>query len=191
MTAERLLSICYPKQMHNYYSEYSDEKMGTKNVKYGDIPKDTSSGVNIEYTSPAGKNQSAANVHYCRRGKFTRLEEKVMNSNGGVSFTRSQMTGSEGALSIKENKVTSRGKEYSSEHFIDHTTGHDRVIRKKGNVVIGGYEINKPVKQTFAQGFKARLQKLGMAVATDSNGCERPVLKNVGEMFLKLAKRIK
>ena len=93
-------------------------------------------------------------------------------------------------LSIKKNKVSCCGKEYSSTHILNHETGLEFVVRKKDKGAIIAYEI-LPNKRTFAQGFKGRLQKLGMAVATDANGCERPVLKNVGEMILKVAKMVK
>lgn len=183
------LPICFPKQLTDHYIEYPSEKNGVQKLRYGGIPKTLiPSNTVIGYTSPAGKDQSATNVHYYSKGGITYLEESVGNSYGGVSFTKSQKSGSDGKLSVKRNRVD-WNKEYSSTHTLNHKTGLESVVRKKDGKIIGGYKI-KPVKRTFA-GFKGRLQKLGMAVATDANGCERPVLKNVGEMFFKLAKIIK
>lgn len=64
------------------------------------------------------------------------------------------------------------------------------VVRKKGNEIIGGYEV-KPVDRKFAEGFKGKLQRAAMRLGTDANGCERPVLNRVSEFMLKVLKKVK
>lgn len=59
--------------------------------------------------------------------------------------------------------------------------------RVVGNEVVGGYEV-VPETRTFAQGFKGKLQKAAMALGSDANGCERPVLRKLAGFLLKRIK---
>ena len=185
------LSINFPPKSRNtYYLETPINTPRESKVRYGDIPKTLiPSDSTITYSTP--NSRFVDNAHYYRQGGVTHLEEGFLQNSNGAFMTKSQdLNQTDPKLSIKKNTVSSYGKEYSSTHILNHETGLESVARKKGSEVIGGYEI-LPTKRTFAQGFKGRLQKLGMAVATDANGCERPVLKNVGEMILKVAKMVK
>ena len=184
------LSIYFPKNVHSYYLETSINSQRKLKVRSGDIPKTPiPSDSIITYSTPNGR--FSDNAHYYRQGGVTYLEEGYLEKLNGSSMIKSQdLNKTDPKLSIKKNTVSSYGKEYSSTHILNHETGLESVARKKGSEVIGGYEI-LPTKRTFAQGFKGRLQKLGMAVATDANGCERSVLKNVGEMILKVAEMVK
>ena len=188
------LSINFPKQVHNTYRLYSQPD-GALKVLCASIPKKhIPSDTIIQYDSFDGGRDRRSTVNYHRTGGITKLEEyshTYTPHKGAKGVTKSQeLNQTDPKLSIKKNKVSGGGKEYSSTHILNHETGLESVARKKGSEVIGGYEI-LPTKRTFAQGFKGRLQNLGMAVATDANGCERPVLKNVGEMILKVAKMVK
>ena len=188
MTVENLC-ICYPKQSRDHYRVYSRGN-DTPKYRFGDIPKKLiPSDAIIEYDSCDGLRKKYGEVRYFGDAKTTKLEEHRY-WDGNKCITKSQELKNDKNMSVKNNTVSSYGKEYSSTHILDRGTGLEAVVRRKGNEVIGGYNV-APVKRTFAQGFKGRLQKLGMAVATDANGCERPVLKNIGEMILKVAKRIK
>lgn len=186
------LSINFPPQIRTYYLETPINPPRKSKIRYGDIPKTLiPSDGTITYSTPNGKYSD--NAHYYRQGRITHLEEGYLENSNGYFMTKSQdLNQTDPKLSIKKNTVSAGygAKEYSSIHILNHETGLESVARKKGREVIGGYEI-LPTKRTFAQGFKGRLQKLGMAVATDANGCERPVLKNVGEMILKVAKMVK
>ncbi len=188
------LSINFPKQVHNTYRLYSQPD-GALKVLCASIPKKhIPSDAIIQYDSFDGGRDRRSTVNYHRTGGITKLEEYSHTytlHKGAKGVTKSQeLNQTDPKLSIKKNMVSCGGKEYSSTHILNHETGLESVARKKGSEVIGGYEI-LPTKRTFAQGFKGRLQNLGMAVATDANGCERPVLKNVGEMILKVAKMVK
>lgn len=186
------LSINFPPKSRTYYREAPINHPREFQIRCGDIPKTLiPSDSTISYTSQYGR--APYNVHYYRQGGITHLEEGFLVRSDGGFMTKSQdLNQTDPKLSIKKNTVSSLGKEdYSSTHILNHETGLESVARKKGREVIGGYEILPAKGRTFAQGFKGRLQKLGMAVATDANGCERPVLKNVGEMILKVAKMVK
>lgn len=82
-----------------------------------------------------------------------------------------------------------KGQIYSSVHELKND-GTYSVVRKKGNEIIGGYEV-KPVDRKFAKSFKGKLQRAAMRLGTDANGCERPVLNRVSEFMLKMLKKIK
>ncbi len=184
------LSICFPKQVLSQYSEYPLADANVPKVRWGNIPKTCiPSDATIQYASYDGPRGEYSSVNYYKNGGTTKLEEYTRMPVGGA-VTKSQELKNVENMSVKTNTVCRKGKEYSSTHVLDKETGLESVVRQKGKEVIGGYEI-LPVKRTFAEGLKGRLQKMGMAVATDANGCERPVLKNIGEMILKVAKRIK
>ncbi len=188
------LSINFPKQVHNTYRLYSQPD-GALKVLCASIPKKhIPSDTIIQYDSFDGGRDRRSTVNYHRTGGITKLEEyshTYTPHKGAKGVTKSQeLNQTDPKLSIKKNMVSCRDKEYSSTHTLNHETGLEFVVRKKDNGAIIAYEM-LPTKRTFAQGFKGRLQKLGMAVATDANGCERPVLKNVGEMILKVAKMVK
>ena len=188
--SENGLSINYPKQVPDSYmlcqrGEYFPQR--------GSIPKKhiPSDAIILYDTFDRGRNRYHA-VNYYRSAGITNLEEYIPMDTSRKGVIKSQeLNQTDPKLSIKKNKVSCGCKEYSSTHILNHETGLESVARKKGSEVIGGYEILPAKGRTFAQGFKGRLQKLGMAVATDANGCERPVLKNVGEMILKVAKMVK
>lgn len=184
------LSINFPPKSRTYYREAPINHPREFQIRCGDIPKTLiPSDSTISYTSQYGR--APYNVHYYRQGGITHLEEGYLGTSNGYFMTKSQeLNQTDPKLSIKKNKVSGGGKEYSSTHILNHETGLEFVVRKKDNGAIVAYDM-LPTKRTFAQGFKGRLQKLGMAVATDANGCERPVLKNVGEMILKVAKMVK
>ena len=184
------LSIHFPKQLLDRYSEYPLADANVPKVRFGNIPKILiPSDATIQYGSFDSPRGEYSCVSYYKNGGTTKLEEYTRMSAGGAVTKTQELKNAEN-MSVKTNTVSRRGKEYSSTHILDRETGFESVARRKGKEIIGGYEV-MPTKQTFAQGFKGRLQKLGMAVATDANGCERPVLKNIGEMILKVAKRIK
>lgn len=184
------LSIQFPKQVLTHYFEYPLADVNVPKLRWGNIPKTfIPSDATIQYdsfNSPRGEHSC---VSYYKDGGTTRLEEYTRMPAGGAVIKTQELKDVEN-MSVKTNTVSRKGKEYSSTHILDRETGAESVVRRKGKEVIGGYEI-MPTKQTLAQGFKGRLQKLGMTIATDVNGCERPVLKNIGEMILKVAKRIK
>ena len=188
------LSINFPKQVHNTYRLYSQPDGALKALCASIPKKHIPSDAIIQYDSFDGGRDRRSTVNYHRTGGITKLEEYSHTytlHKGAKGVTKSQeLNQTDPKLSIKKNMVSCGGKEYSSTHILNHETGLEFVVRKKDNGAIIAYEI-LPTKRTFAQGFKGRLQKLGMAVATDANGCERPVLKNVGEMILKVAKMVK
>lgn len=55
---------------------------------------------------------------------------------------------------------------------------------------ISSYTINPKVRN-FASGIKGQLQKTALKISSDSNGCERPILKYLGELIFNLSKKIK
>ena len=184
------LSIQFPKQVLTHYSEYPLADVNVPKLRWGNIPKTfIPSDATIQYASFDGPRDEYSCVNYYKSGGTTRLEEYTRMPAGGAVTKTQELKNAEN-MSVKTNTVGRNGKEYSSTHILDRETGVESVVRRKGKEIIGGYEV-MPTKQTFAQGLKGRLQKMGMAVATDANGCERPVLKNIGEMILKVAKRIK
>ena len=184
------LPIHFPNPVLNCWSECLQTGDVWKDWLRGNVPKTCiPSGATINYDSFDGSSGRPSDV-YCRRdGGTTKLEEFIHSPDGGGVLKSQELKDVEN-MSVKTNTVSLNGKEYSSTHILDKETGVESVVRRKGKEIIGGYDVI-PTKQTFAQGFKGRLQKLGMTIATDVNGCERPVLKNVGEMILKVAKRIK
>lgn len=186
MTVENL-RICYPKQLCSGYVETQPGEVSGR-LKYGPIPKTLIPDGVISYRGPNGL--YGENVVYYRNNGVTKLTQVVIDDNQRYSTRSQNLDNSVDKLSIKENKVKCGRKEYLSTHVLDTETGYETVVRKKGKEVIGGFHV-VPAKRTFAEGLKGRLQKLGMAVATDANGCERQGLKNIGEMILKVAKKIK
>lgn len=90
---------------------------------------------------------------------------------------------------IKINTVTTPEKELKTVHYLD-KDGFYSVTRTKDGKIIGGYE-GQPIQRKLMTGFKGKVEKLGMAIATDANGCERPILRRVGGFILNLSKRIK
>ena len=185
------LSICFPKQKRGVYREIPNHWPEGAKYKLGDIPKThIPADATIVYQTVTLKSEPRGTAYYYGADEHTHFHERLSRNPNVDSMTLSQDLRKTDQLSVKINKASSYGKEYSSTHILDKETGLESVVRQKGKEVIGGYEI-LPVKRTFAEGLKGRLQKMGMAVATDANGCERPVLKNIGEMILKVAKRIK
>ena len=184
------LPIQFPKQVLSQYSEYTLADANVPKVRWGNIPKTSiPSDATIQYVSFNSPRGEHSCVRYNKNGGTTRLEEYTRMPTGGPVNKHQELKDVEN-MSVKTNTVSRKGNEYSSTHILDRETGVESVARRKGKEIIGGYDVI-PTKQTFAQGFKGRLQKLGMTIATDVNGCERPVLKNIGEMILKVAKRIK
>ena len=86
-------------------------------------------------------------------------------------------------------RPTSSNVEYKTVQRLTND-GFYSVARTKNGKLIGGYEA-RPFTRKFAEGFKGKLQKFAINVATDSNGCERPVLKRIGNALFGLAKKIK
>ena len=186
------LSIQFPKQMCSTYHLHPLAFPDVSIDKHGTIPKtNIPSDTTIKYISVDDSKQRYNKVNYYKNGETTKLEEYTCLRDGS-EVTKSQKVKNAKNMSVKTNMVSNakKGKEYSSIHILDRETGVESFVRRKGKEIIGGYDVI-PTKRTFAQGFKGRLQKLGMTIATDVNGCERPVLKNIGEMILKVAKRIK
>ncbi len=184
------LSIQFPKQVLSYYSVYPHADANGRYLQFDNIPKTSiPSDATIQYNSFNSPRGEHSCVSYNKDGGTTKLEEYTRMPTGGPVIKTQELKDVEN-MSVKTNTVSRKGNEYSSTHILDRETGVESVARRKGKEIIGGYDVI-PTKQTFAQGFKGRLQKLGMTIATDVNGCERPVLKNIGEMILKVAKRIK
>lgn len=185
------LSINFPKQVGTSYCLYSQAESAPE-IRWTSLPKEhVPSDAIIQYDSFDVPRERYSTVSYHQTGGITKLKEYTSTDTPHKGVTKSQeLNQTDPKLSIKKNKVSCCGKEYSSAHILNHETGLESVARKKGSEVIGGYEI-LPTKRTFAQGFKGRLQKLGMAVATDANGCERPVLNRLGAVILKVAKMVK
>jgi len=199
------LAISYPKQQGECYFEYEwDAKRG----------KASESGLPLKYTSVnAGPNSveripggSAEIYHY------TNCYQKVSPSGDKVSLTEYRADGSFGSEQVvkKNNAITTKQTRivrdcedrYSSIQILDNESGAYSIVRKKGNEIIGGYEflpgrysVGDDVvggeTRKLATGFRGKVEKLGMAIATDANGCERPILRRVGGFILNLAKRIK
>lgn len=186
------LSINFPKQVCSSHRLFPQAESATE-LRFTSLPKEhIPSDTIIQYDSFDVPRERYSTVSYHQTGGITKLEEYTPTNSPHKGVIKSQeLNKTDPKLSIKKNTVSCGAKEYSSTHILNHETGLESVARKKGREVIGGYEILPAKGRTFAQGFKGRLQKLGMAVATDANGCERPVLKNVGEMILKVAKMVK
>lgn len=189
--SENGLSIRFPKQVGSSHRLYTQAESAPE-LRFNSLPKEhIPSDAIIQYDSFDKARNRYSTVSYHQTGGITKLEEYTSTGTPHKGVTKSQeLNKTDPKLSIKKNTVSCGGKEYSSTHILNHETGLEFVVRKKDNGAIIAYDM-LPTKRTFAQGFKGRLQKLGMAVATDANGCERPVLKNVGEMILKVAKMVK
>lgn len=94
---------------------------------------------------------------------------------------------------IKHTIVTDVNS-YSSHQKYDKITGDYSIVRKNGNKVISGYEMNLNdalPNRKFANGFRGKLQKLALKIGVDANGCERPVLSKVSGFLFNTVKKVK
>lgn len=185
-------SIIYPKQTTPRYYEKPSYLTGFSVQHEGNIPKnDIPNNVRVSYESKTADGFDAF-VNYSKKDNGIRLEEVYEKPNRG-QISRTQEVRNVNGVSEKTFKIQnySTGKKYLSSCILDHNTGIETVARKCDTMVVGGYEVIKPTEKTFARGIKGGLQKLGMMIASDANGCERPILRNLGEMFLKVAKFFK
>ena len=53
------------------------------------------------------------------------------------------------------------------------------------------WEMKNPDRTLAKKGIKAKLEKFALAIANDSNGCERPVLRRLGGFLFNIAGKIK
>lgn len=176
-------SIIYPKPAkaaaywtgdYNHFIVGDPRVLGTKSFHY-------SSGNN--------SSRFGCNCHQYVDGNRVRFDEYKGN---GIEVQ--QVVDNKNGVSTKITDVGRAGcsPRAKSVQILDNETGRYSVARMLDGEVVGGYEANtKPAAKKFATGFKGRLQKFALNIASDSNGCERPVLKNVGAVLFNLAKRIK
>lgn len=97
-------------------------------------------------------------------------------------------------VQLKKTTVTpfEATKAYQSIQRLDKENGLYSVVRKKGNKIINGYEIDlRQADKKFATGFKGKLEKFALNIATDANGCERKGLRRIGDFIFKIAKKLK
>ena len=143
----------------------------------------------LHYSSVNNSSNFGSNCHQYVDGNRVRFDEykgngimvqQVVDNKNGISTKTVDVGPADGSPRAKSVQI------------LDNETGRYSVVRKLDGEVVGGYEANtKPAVKKFATGFKGRLQKLALNIASDSNGCERPVLKNIGAVLFDLAKRIK
>lgn len=113
--------------------------------------------------------------------------ERLRNGN----ITSCQRLKRTNDLVIKNNYIHRDGKEFcSSVQIQDKASGSYSVTRMKEGKVVGGYEVH-PVERKLMKGFKGKVETLAMKIGTNSNGCERPVLRRVSEFMLNTLRKVK
>lgn len=94
-------------------------------------------------------------------------------------------------VQVKKTRLYRDGQEFcSSVQIQDKASGRYSVTRLKDGKVVGGYEVH-PVERKLMTGFKGKVEALAMKIGTNSNGCERPVLRRVSGFMLDLLRKIK
>lgn len=195
------LRLMFPKQMAAGYTivPVGEATPIPREVRLGEA-KDVQikKGIEIHYSSPRAENittergiyKDLNTSYYIFDGNGSlNLHERHRGSHNHLISSHQILKKSDVSL-IKKNNVYSAVADYSAIHCQNYRTGIETVVYKNGNTVIVRYDILPNVK-AFAKGLKGKLQKLGMAIATDSNGCERAMLNKLGEMVLNLAQKLK
>ncbi len=130
------------------------------------------------------------------------LNEHVYNLCSGICENGSKkykkITQKINNLGNCQMKVTKIESEHSGSLFVHKTVewlDKNRfysVRRQISDKIVGGYAMNlEPVNRQFAKGFKGKLQKAALAIGTDANGCERPILNRFGAFMFDVAKKIR
>lgn len=191
------LHLNFPKQQPktNYFIfgnqiNYIRDKEAPKRIPKGEfgIGYNSVNG-NLEKINSLNQGTYICNTELSSRNGVTKLEE-IINKDEHLLHKIQFLSEDENL--IKKEKIARFDNSWNYSHFI-HTqnkvTGVENVEYKKWDKLIGGYKIS-PVKRTFAKNFKNRLlQKLGMAIATDSRGQEIPIIRNLGAKIFKLASK--
>ena len=185
------LKIVYPSssQMKDYF--YNESYL-SDHFK-GDIRKNPTLEPDCLYY---GFHPSVKNPRYTlytdKNGKVRELIDYTRNNKDLKSVQKIQNIDS---VQIKTTEILpfeSGNESYKSIQRLDNETGLYSVTRQKGKKIIGGYEVNlKPEGRTFSSGFKGKLEKFALNIATDANDCERKGLRNIGEFLFKIARKIK
>lgn len=148
------------------------------------------SGNTEHYVSMNSPKKNYANVCVNKsREHETILEERLSNGrlNKQSVIHLSENNGQKFNQIVNFNK----GINYNSEQYMNYKTGEYAITRrldtKTGSKIINYYSM-EPLQRKFLDGSKGKLQKLIMAIAQDSNGCERAGLRNIAGKLLKLIK---
>ena len=117
------------------------------------------------------------------------ITEKIKGVSGNHYKTITQQIDDFGDAMLKITTITPEKETFRPLKSIQRITkdGYYSTVRLVDNEIVGGYEM-VPFVRKFAEGFKGKLQKFALKIACDANGCERPVLRDVGARLLKLAK---
>ena len=117
------------------------------------------------------------------------ITEKVKGVSGNHYKTFTQQINDLGDVMLKTTTIIPEKDAFKPLKSIQRITkdGYYSVVRLVDDEIVGGYEMS-PFIRKFAQGFKGKLQKLALKIACDANGCERPVLRDVGARLLKMVK---
>ena len=184
------LKIIYPNLLENqsYYNNTECANHFNGNIKNSPVlePECT------YYTHTKQANPIYLNTNEV--GKINKVTE--YGGRRGYELTRAtiqELKDIEG-VQIKTTTVTpfEPQKAYQSIQRLDKENGLYSVVRKKGDKIIGGYEVNlSQADRKFATGFKGKLEKLALNIATDANGCERKGLRKIGDLLFKIAQRIR
>lgn len=155
----------------------------------GDLKKRQTLEPNCRYTS---KTNQGTNISLLtdNSGKIVEYGEYVDSTKASVQKLK-EIDG----VQIKTTDVIpvkDRTKAYKSIQRLDKETGHYSITRLKGDKPIGGYEvILKSTNRKFGNGFKGKIEKFAINIATDANGCERKGLKQIGNVLFKIARKFK
>ena len=203
------LKLIYPKQAGPHYERYGWQLV-TGNPKQANLED------NIRYSSERGAKKPlyGHDVHRITDRGFhsyypnvdirinhdgaKALREDIADIQGEGSIGRFQLLHEKNGIVVKENSVTHFPKQGSdstvrSIAILDKENGLYSVTRKnRAGEIAGGYEMSlKPKTDALAQGTAGKLQRLALKIGTDSNGCERPVLRKVAGFLFNIAKRVK
>lgn len=186
------LGLVFPKPekgVHYFRNGLGGFKFTPASNPRQDILDSVKSGTSIDiyYDTGCGACEYAkASV----KGDVQELHESGRNI-GGYPGDCHQKIINHGDMTTKTTTVSKcGGKEFKSFQRLD-KDGYYSVSRKAGDKIVGGYEMPTKVKRTFAEGLKGKLQKTAIAISTDANGCERPVLRKVGELIFNILKKMK
>lgn len=165
-----------------------------ENTIWNSINNKTSYGVNNRCPQPIN-GYKGNNIIRC--GDYFMEEYAAKNASAGrktYKIIRQKIEHS-GDFALKTTTI----EPYSSYGFPIHKSvqklskdGTYLVERTIGDKKVSGYEMNlNPVKRTFDKGLKGKLQKTAHLIANDTNGCERPILRNIGSFIFNIAKKTK
>lgn len=174
---------------------FNQTQKGNNNY-YNCVRRNSKFEPNCTYNNYTSFEKGIGRCHYIytdENGFIKKIVEKDAEFNP-KKMTIQELKNADG-VQLKTTEVIPmerRAEAYKSIQKLDRETGLYSVVRKKGDKIIGGYEVNlSQADRKFARGFKGKLEKLALNIATDANGCERKGLRKIGDLLFKISKRIR